>query len=191
MNALNRVYLRAIFTKWIRCILIISIPTILGQYQRIHFVSNARSKWYMSFSGNRISVKIMWLYKVINYGDVIMSAIASQITSLTIVFSTTYSNADQIEHQSSASLAFVLGIHRGLVNSPHKWPVTWKMFPVDDVIMIYLCPMSNFKIFSDVSNCIVPEYHHFPQGNLIYLNIYSWHPKDPPWSYFGGLLILK
>ena len=41
--------------------------------------------------------------------------------------------------QSSASLAFVWGIHRGLVNSPHKWPVTRKMFPFDDVIMIGSC----------------------------------------------------
>ena len=65
-----------------------------------------------------------------------MSAIASQITSLTIVYSTVYSDADKIKHQSSASLAFVRGIHRGPVNSPHKWPVTRKMFPFDDVIMI-------------------------------------------------------
>ena len=36
---------------------------------------------------------------------------------------------------SSASLAFVRGIHRGPVNSPHKGPVTQKMFPFDDVIM--------------------------------------------------------
>ena len=33
------------------------------------------------------------------------------------------------------SLAFLWGIHRGPVNSPHKWPVTRKMFPFDDVIM--------------------------------------------------------
>ena len=33
------------------------------------------------------------------------------------------------------TLAFVRGIHRGPVNSPHKWPVTRKMFPFDDVIM--------------------------------------------------------
>ena len=39
------------------------------------------------------------------------------------------------KHQSSASLAFVRGIHRGPVNSPHKWPVTRKIFPFDDVIM--------------------------------------------------------
>ena len=70
-----------------------------------------------------------------HYDDVIMGTIASQITSLTIVYSTVYSGADQSKHQSSASLAFVWGIHRGLVNSPHKWPVTRKMFPFDDVIM--------------------------------------------------------
>ena len=70
-----------------------------------------------------------------HYGDIIMVAIASQITSLTIVYSTVYSDADQIKHQSSAWLAFVWGIHRGPVNSPHKWPVMRKIFPFDDVIM--------------------------------------------------------
>ena len=63
-----------------------------------------------------------------------MGAIASQIASLAIVYSAVYSDADQRKHQSSASLAFVRGIHRGPVNSPHKWPVTRKMFPFDDVI---------------------------------------------------------
>ena len=56
-----------------------------------------------------------------HYGDVIMGAIASQITSLTIVYSTVYSDADQRKHQSSASLAFVRGIHCNV--------------PFDDVIM--------------------------------------------------------
>ena len=64
-----------------------------------------------------------------------MGAIVSQITSLTIVYLTIYSGADQRKHQSSASLTFVRGIHRGPVNSPHKWPVTRKMFAFDDVIM--------------------------------------------------------
>ena len=59
----------------------------------------------------------------------------SQITSFTIVYSTVYSCTDQRKHQSSASLAFVRGIHQWTVNSPHKWPVTRKMFPFDDVIM--------------------------------------------------------
>ena len=60
---------------------------------------------------------------------------ASQITSLTIVYSTVHSGADHRKHQSSASLAFVQGIHRWPVNSLHKGPVTRKMFPFDDVIM--------------------------------------------------------
>ena len=66
-----------------------------------------------------------------------MCAISSQITSLTIFSSTVYLDTDQRKHQRSASLAFVRGIHRRPVNSPHKWPVTRKMFPFDDVNMIY------------------------------------------------------
>ena len=73
-----------------------------------------------------------------HYDDVIMCAIASLITSLTIVYSTVYSDADQRKHQSYASLAFMWWIHRGPVNSPHKWPVTRKIFPFDDVIMYNL-----------------------------------------------------
>ena len=64
-----------------------------------------------------------------------MSDMESEITSLAIVYANVYSGADQIKHQSSASLAFVRGIHRWPVNSPHKGPVTRKMFPVDDVVM--------------------------------------------------------
>ena len=64
-----------------------------------------------------------------------MTTTASQITSLAVVYSIVYSDADQRKHQSSASLAFVRGIHRRSVNSPHKGPVTRKMFPFDDVIM--------------------------------------------------------
>ena len=71
-----------------------------------------------------------------------MTTIASQITSLTVVYSTVYSDADQSKHQSSASLAFVWWIHRGSVNSPHKWPVTRKMFPFDDVIMRVECQVT-------------------------------------------------
>ena len=65
-----------------------------------------------------------------------MRVMVSQITSLTIVYSSVYSGADQRKHQSSASLAFVRGIQRWLVNSLHKGPVTQKMFPFDDVIML-------------------------------------------------------
>ena len=64
-----------------------------------------------------------------------MSAMASQIATLMIVYSTVYSGANQRRHQRSALQAFVMGIHQWLVNSPHKGPVTQKMFPFDDVIM--------------------------------------------------------
>ena len=64
-----------------------------------------------------------------------MRAMVSQITSLVIVRSTVYLGADERKYQSSASLAFVRGIHRWPVNSPHKGPVTRKMFPFDDVVM--------------------------------------------------------
>ena len=70
-----------------------------------------------------------------HYNDVIMGVMASQITSLTIVFSTVYLDTDQRKQQSSTSLAYVRGNHRRPANSPHKWPVTRKMFPFDDVIM--------------------------------------------------------
>ena len=80
-----------------------------------------------------------------HYHDVIMGAMASQITSLAIVYLAVYPGADQRKRQSSASLAFVRGIHRWPVNSPHKGPVTRKMFPFDDVIM-GLSPLSRQAI---------------------------------------------
>ena len=101
------------------------------------------SKIISILSSSKMVPKDYW---TLHYCDVIMGTIASQITSLTIVYSTVYSDADQRKHQSSASLAFVWGIHRGPVNSPHKWPVTRKMFPFDDVIMD--------KIMSVYSICI-------------------------------------
>ena len=63
-----------------------------------------------------------------HYDDVKMSAISCKITSLTIVYLTVYSGIDERKHQSSASLAFVRGIHRWPVNSPHKGPVTRKNY---------------------------------------------------------------
>ena len=81
------------------------------------------TKWNFNHAGN------------VHYSDVIMSAMASQITGVLIVCLNVCSVADQRKHQSSMSLAFVRGIHRWQVNSPHKGPVTRKMFPFDDVIM--------------------------------------------------------
>ena len=77
-----------------------------------------------------------WLHFVfLHYCDVKMGTMVSHITSLTIVYWTIYSDADQRKHQRSASLTFVRGIHRGPLNFPHKWLVTRTVFPVDHVIM--------------------------------------------------------
>ena len=89
-----------------------------------------------------------------HYNGVIMGAIASRITSLTSVYSIRfYSEADQRKHQSSATLAFVRGIHRGPVNSPHKWSVTRKMFPFDDIIKIHKQVRCTY--------CFLPVYNSF------------------------------
>ena len=64
-----------------------------------------------------------------HYSDVIMGAMASQITSLTIVYWTVYSEADQRKHQSSASLAFVRGIHRWptqMASSAENVSIWWR-----------------------------------------------------------------
>ena len=65
------------------------------------------------------------------YSDVIMSAMASLITGVTIIYPTVCSGADKKKLR-------VTGLHERnwLVNSPHKWPITRKMFPFDYVIMI-------------------------------------------------------
>ena len=93
-----------------------------------------------------------------HYCDVIMGAVASQITSLTIVYSTVNSDADQRKHQRSASLALVWGIHRRPVNSPHKWLVTRKMFPFDDVIMRDVTRALQAAMMQDFSSLQPPEF---------------------------------
>ena len=114
-----------------------------------------------------------------HYDDVIMGAMTSQITSLTIVYSTVYSDTDQRKHQSPASLAFVRGIHRGPVNSPHKWPVTRNCFSFDDVIMslklcILCCPI--WRLYTedrDMSWCQLCR-------QWWYHRVSWWQPVVPP-----------
>ena len=118
-----------------------------------------------------------------------MGAMACQITSLTIVYSTVYSGTDQRKHQSSVSLAFLRGIHRWLVNFPHKWPVTRKMFPLDDVIMGQSCekfPCYNVLMLSwhwwyythHTSQTLPPQWMNFTC--CCYILRYL------PWYYFPG-----
>ena len=67
---------------------------------------------------------------VAHYNDVIMWRHKVSTLCLTVCW-----GADQRKHQSSASLAFVRGIHRAPVDSPHKVAATRKKFPFYDVIM--------------------------------------------------------
>ena len=97
------------------------------------YLVNQLDRKYFSQLTDSCTVRKLLVQNDKHYNDVIMSAMASQITKLTIVYSTVYTGADQRKHQSSVSLAFVRGIHRWQVNSPHKGPVTRKMFPFDDV----------------------------------------------------------
>ena len=84
-----------------------------------------------------------------HYNDVIMTTMASQITSLAVVYSIVYSGADERKLRSSASVAFVRGIHRDRWIPRTKGPATRKIFPFVDVIMFYvnvnIRPMTIFK----------------------------------------------
>ena len=135
----TKMYLKVSSAKWRPFCLDLNVLTwespylerALGEYWNLHKV--------MWSHGNISCITgPLWGESLVlcHYKDVIMATMSSQITSLKIVYSIVYSDADQSKYQSSASLAFVCGIHRRPVNSPHKWPVTWKMFPFDDVNMV-------------------------------------------------------
>ena len=124
---------------------IIPLPEPMLAYHRMHPVTLAWEQFLM---------------KCWHFNDAwhVMGKMASRITCLTIVYSTVYLSADLRKHQSSAPLAFVRGIHRGPVNSPHKGPVTRKMFPFDDVIiMILIRNIYEFKDYTFTITAISPR----------------------------------
>ena len=105
-------------------------------------------RWPNSAAPNVVT-KLQWgntFLSVFHYTDVIMSAIASQITIVSIIYSAVCSGADQRKHQNSVSQAFVRGIHRWPMNSPHIGPVTPKMLPFDDVIMSRVQSLCNTQL---------------------------------------------
>ena len=106
---------------------------ILGYDRKTHY--GLKFGGMIQYTMRQIIIWNVIYLSAFHYSDVIMGMMASLITSLMSVYSTVHPGADQRKHQSSASLAFVRRIHRRPVNSPHKWPVTRKMFPFDDVIM--------------------------------------------------------
>ena len=120
----------------------------------------------------------------LHYNDVIMGAMASQITSLTIVYSAVYSGADQRKHQSSVSLASVRGIHRWPMNSPHKGPVTRKMFPFDDVIM-KSCSINDFRYIL----CWPDDVSQNGQRNLETLRLFIIKIRDTRYISFSWFIL--
>ena len=135
-----------------------------------------------------------------HYGDVIMGVMASQITSLTIVYSAVYSCVDQRKHQSSASLACVRGIHRWPVNSPRKRPVTRKMFPFDDVIMLkihvnldvltwplirwcLLCQRTKRRGFYQYKYVVSPSMNFHFEVKTVIAKIWKSSSTSGPWNW--------
>ena len=160
----------------------------------IYVSENILKVWTATF----FSKKYMWNFGN-HYCEVIMGALESQITSLTIVYSIVHSAADQRNHQSSAPLTFVRGIHWWSVNSMQKGPVTRKTFPFDDVIMISvpadglitLSPSAEiFRHTKYIHKCIAPSClfstqvrgdgtwplitHLFPLISRFYVTTYQW-----------------
>ena len=95
-------------------------------------------------------------------------------------YSTGYLGADQRKHESSASLAFVRGIHRRPVNSPHKGTVTRNMFLFDDVIMVsFLQPTRNRHPHS---SSVMAKY--------VFCDLYVWavFHRSHCWATFNNVL---
>ena len=107
-----------------------------------------------------------------------MRAMASQITSLTIVYSSVYSGADQRKHQSSASLAFVRGIHPVTGEFPAQRASNTEMFPFDDVIMIQQSTESIRKNITEGLLSSIPS-----SVCLILLTNCDCHLGIPIWRY--------
>ena len=105
-----------------------------------------------------------------HYNDVIMSAVEPEITGVSIVCSTVCSGAHQRKH-----LAFVRGIHRWLVDSPHKGSVTRKCFH----LMTSLCkdalvPVQHLNIAYPKHWGLVCQKQVSKAGTSNYIPQYMW-----------------
>ena len=102
-----------------------------------------------------------------NCGDVIMSAMVSQVIAVSIVCSTVCSGTDLYEGNPPVTDGFP---------SPHKGPVTRKMSPFDDVIKLrisvhlHMCHSSRNATYHPLFNffILVDHLEYFPI-------IFSWH----------------
>ena len=86
-----------------------------------------------------------------------MSAMASGITDVSVVCSPICSREDQRKHQSSASLAFIRGIHRWPVDSLYKWPPMRSCFH-----------LMTLSWFSETAKLVLRWFSIFSSPNLFY-----------------------
>ena len=142
----------------------------LGKHKDIFAFISFPAKWRRSFENFvRDKKESLFYEKWIAFSLQWLHNGRDGVTSIAIVYSTVYSGADQRKHQSSASLAFVRGIHRGPGNSLHKGPVTRKMFPFDDVIMLRMTWHTRIQGISNHGTDLVLPDHN----NVLTLIIWS------------------
>ena len=134
-----------------------------------------------------IRIEILWILVVFivniltNDWDaaVFVVVVAAAATVVVTVAVATSTSDAQRKHQSSTSLAFVRGIHRWPVNSPHKGPVTRKMFPFDDVIMM--------DEFHDVTYFVFPLKVQVDNVEIDMRWGYQRHNVNMPWCSYISL----
>ena len=107
-----------------------------------------------------------------HYSDVIMNAMAYQTTGVSMVCLTVCSGTDQRKLRRSASLAFVRGMHQWPVNSPHKLPITRKMFPFYNVIKNFQNPVRLNTTLTSVDSA-------YPRENLFNFDMIPRIQQDP------------
>ena len=135
--------------------------------------------WHYSYTS--VTLLGQGVVRILHYNGDTVNAMATQITGVWIVYKAVCSGADQRKHQSSASLAYVRGIHRWQVNSPDKGPVTRKMFPFDDVIMT-TCKLINMKLQIMGNFYQTGQTKHFLKGFIPLMKSgshvwYLWQPS--------------
>ena len=113
------------------------------------------------------------LISIRHYIDVIMTTVASQITSLTVVYLIVYSDADQRKHESSASLAIVRGIHRDrwIPRTKGQWRGKWSHLMTSSCICNSVI-IDGWRFPPDIWNKLFGfACRHFPYGNVFLVSM--------------------
>ena len=153
-----------------------------------HYTELNTTEWQLKLCSDYELCGQLGVFFGLHYNNVIMGAIACQITSLTIVYSTDYSDADKRKHQSSASLAFLRGIHRGPVNSPHAQmaidaenvSIWWRHHVLDKSVRYRACTVLKSALFYFV---LSPRLNQSSRAAMKVLFITSWSTLvTVPWT---------